>query len=630
MYYFAGCTFVLCFLFIKRKIMKFTKTALAILIPAFLIGCGGGDSDSDSTVPPTPDKTILNAQFIDSAVAGLNYDCGDNSGQTDVDGKFNTLEGQLCNFSLNDFDLGSVKVSADSLIVTPYAIAGTATQAIKIASLLQSIDADGNPDNGIDVAEYDASKLPKDLFEKEEADFLKALIDAGVPSGNIVSFADAKKHLDENVPELKGFHSTAVQKIITDVEAIIPDLHKQNYQEKLADYKKILEQGDDSNNADIDVLKAAIEIAEVLNDDHVKQRIEFDYSKVSNPLFTYDSLLPQALDYAINKTPELVIKGDFDNSLASTDEDAKVLFGLANKLIAASDKLAVSFADVNRVAEYNKSEENRLTYQNAQSLRAVALTVANILSTISAYNAGSDENYLVQTAENLTVKAGKYGDINPDPVEYEFGYVGSVDYPIASSEYERASAFPVEWIEDKTVFTLRQDPIYLATALKSLRDAVEIADTKVDLSEFLNKEELTDLEPLLDNLNKHLQAENGADVLFDFSDDDVKAKLNIQAAYNLNTAIGRDDLAISENKYTCEIDNEMSTYMNSPTCYIKQYKGEYLGNDDSYGYMLEGMPADHELNFTVIGGKLNTIVTSCEEKNSDGVFVQCDFLTTLQ
>ncbi|WP_413516519.1 hypothetical protein [Photobacterium phosphoreum] len=605
--------------------MKFTKTTLALLIPTLsfgLVGCGSDDSD--------PAVSTINAQFIDSAVAGLGYDCGENTGKTDSEGKFNTLEGQLCDFSLDGFDLGSVKVSADSLIVTPYAIAGTATQAIKIASLLQSIDVDGNPENGIDVAEYNASKLPKDLFEKEEEDFLKALVEAGVPSDNIVSFADAKTHLDANVPELKGFHSTAVQKIITDVEAIIPDLHKQNYQEKLAEYKQILEQGDDSNNADIDVLKAAIEIAEVLNDDHVKQRIEFDYSKVSNPLFDYDSLLPQALDYAINKTPELVIKGDFDNNLVSTDEDAKVLFGLANKLIAASDKLAVSFADVNRVAEYNKSEENRLTYQNAQSLRAVTLTVANILSTISAYNAGSDQNYLVQTAEKLTVKAGKYGDINPDPVEYEHGYVGSVDYSIASSEYDRASAFPVEWIEDKTVFTLRQDPVYLATALKSLRDAVEIADTKVDLSEFLNKEELIDLQPLLDNLNQHLQAENGADVLFYFSDDDVKAKLNIQSAYMLNTAIGRDDLAISENKYTCEIDNEMSKFTNSPTCYEKGYYGEYLYYNDNYSYLLEGKPASHELNFTVIGGKLNTIVTSCEEKNSDGVFVQCDFLTTLQ
>ena len=543
--------------------MKFTKTTLALLIPTLsfgLVGCGSDDSD--------PAVSTINAQFIDSAVAGLGYDCGENTGKTDSEGKFNTLEGQLCDFSLDGFDLGSVKVSADSLIVTPYAIAGTATQAIKIASLLQSIDADGNPENGIDVAEYNASKLPKDLFEKEEEDFLKALVEAGVPSGNIVSFADAKIHLDANVPELKGFHSTAVQKIITDVEAIIPDLHKQNYQEKLAEYKKILEQGDDSNNADIDVLKAAIEIAEVLNDDHVKQRIEFDYSKVSNPLFDYDSLLPQALDYAINKTPELVIKGDFDNNLASTDEDAKVLFGLANKLIAASDKLAVSFADVNRVAEYNKSEENRLTYQNVQSLRAVALTVANILSTISAYNAGSDQNYLVQTAENLTVKAGKYGD-DPNTEDYDWAYRGTVDYPVASAEYDFASAFPVKWIEDKTVLTLRQDPIYLATALKSLRDAVEIADTKVDLSEFLNKEELTDLQPLLDSLNQHLQAEDGADVLFDFSDDDVKAKLNIQAAYELNTAIGRNDLDISENKYTCEIDNEMSKFMNSPTCIWK-------------------------------------------------------------
>ncbi len=629
MYYFDGCTFVLCLLFIKRKMMRYPKTALALLIPALsigLVGCGGSDSDSSASESK---KTVIDAKFIDSAVSGLTYICGENNGQTDSEGLFKTKDGQQCDFSLNSFKLGSTKVSADSSIITPYAIAGTASHAVKIASLLQSIDADGNPENGINVAEYDASKLPSDLFDKEETDFLKALIDAGVPTENVVSFADAKKHLDSNVPKVKGFHSLAVEKIVKDIESIIPELHKQNYQTKLAEYKQILDQGDDSNNADIDVLKAVIEIAEVLNDEHVKQRVEFDYSQV-DALFNYDSLLPQAIDYAVNKTPELIIKGDFNHALASTDADSKLLFTLANKLIAASDKLAVSFANVNRVAIYTQSEENHLTYQNAQSLRVVALTVANMLSTIAAYNAGSDENYLVQTAKNLTVKAGKYGDINPDPVEYEFGYLGSVDYPIVSAEYERASAFPVEWIEDKTVFTLRQDPIYLATALKSLRDAVEIADTKVDLSEFLNKEELTDLQPLLDNLNQHLQADNGADVLFDFSDDDVKAKLNIQAAYMLNTAIGREDLSISENKYTCVIDNEMSKYMNSPTCYIQKFKGEYLGNHDSYGYMLEGMPASHELNFTITGGKLDTIVPSCEEKNNDGVFVQCDFLTTLQ
>ncbi|WP_305373151.1 hypothetical protein [Photobacterium leiognathi] len=629
MYYFAGCTFVLCFLFIKRKIMRYPKTALALLIPALsigLVGCGGSDSDSSA---PEPEKTVIDAKFIDSAVSGLTYVCGENNGQTDSEGLFKTEEGQQCDFSLNSFKLGSTKVSADSSIVTPYAIAGTASHAVKIASLLQSIDADGNPENGINVAEYDASKLPTDLFDKEEAEFLKALTDAGVPAENVVSFADAKKHLDAHVPEVKGFHSLAVEKIVKDIEAIIPELHKENYQAKLAEYKQILDQGDDSNNADIDVLKAVIEIAEVLNDEHVKQRVEFDYSQVDD-LFNYDSLLPQAIDYAINKTPELIIKGDFNNALASTDADAKLLFTLANKLITASDKLAVSFADVNRVATYTQSEENHLTYQNAQSLRAVALTVANMLSTIAAYNAGSDENYLVQTAKNLVVKAGKYGDVNPDPVEYEHGYVGSVDYPIASSEYDLASAFPVKWIEDKTVFTLRQDPIYLATALKSLSDAVEIAETKVDLSEYLTKEELEELQPLLANLNQHLQADNGADVLFDFSDTDVKAKLNIQAAYNLNTAIGREDLAISENKYTCEIDNEMSKFTNSPTCYIQKYKGEYLGYDDDYGYMLEGMPASHELNFTVIGGKLDTIVPSCEEKNDEGVFVQCEFLTTLR
>lgn len=326
--------------------MTFTKTALALLIPTLslgIVGCGSDDAE--------PKLSTINAQFIDSAVTGLNYVCGEHTGQTDSEGKFNTLNGQVCDFSLNGLELGSAKVTADSFIVTPYNIADTVTQAVKIASLLQSIDADGIPENGISVVEYDASKLPKDILEKEETEFLQALRVAGVPDVNIVSFAEAKKHLDANVPGQKGFHSPAVKRIIKDIETIIPDLHKQNYQEKLAEYKKILEQGDNSNNADIDVLIAVIEIAEVLNDDHVKQRIKFDYANVNDPLFTYEVLLPQAIDYVINKTPDLVINSSFDQSLASTDEDAKVLFKLANKLISASDKLSISFADINRVAE---------------------------------------------------------------------------------------------------------------------------------------------------------------------------------------------------------------------------------------------------------------------------------------
>jgi hypothetical protein len=604
--------------------MKFTKTALALLIPTLalgIVGCGSDDSE--------PKSSTINAQFIDSAVTGLNYACGEHTGQTDSEGKFNTSNGQVCDFSLNGLELGSAKVTADSLIVTPYTIAETVTQAVKIASLLQSIDADGIPENGISVVGYDASKLPKDILEKEETEFLQALRVAGVSDVNIVSFAEAKKHLDANVPGQKGFHSPAVKRIIKDIETIIPDLHKQNYQEKLAEYKKILEQGDNSNNADIDVLTAVIEIAEVLNDDHVKQRIKFDYSNVNDPLFTYEALLPQAIDYAINKTPDLVINSSFDQSLASTDEDAEILFKLAKKLISASDKLSISFADINRVAEYTKSKDNHLTYQDAQSLRVVALTVANVLSLTSAYNAGSDENYLVQTAKNLKIMVGKYGD-NLDTDDYDWGYQGSVEYPVTSAEYSLASAFPEQWIKDENVFLLRQDPIYLDTALNSLRDAVEIANTKIDLSEFLIKEELDEWMPLLNNLNQHLQAKNGAEVLFDFSDNAVKAKLNIQAAYNLNTAIGRHDLSITENTYNCEVNKSMSQFMNSPICYKEGAREEFFGNYGNYAYMLDGESADHELNFTVIGGKLNAIVISCEEKNGDGVFKQCDFLTTLQ
>lgn len=606
--------------------MKLPKTTLALLLPTLsigLIGCGGGDSDSAPTTT-TPKSTVITGQFIDSAVSGLQYDCGDDyNGQTDTEGKFETLEGNKCQFSLNGFDLGSVTVSSDSLVVTPYSIAVDTTKAVKIAALLQSIDADGNPENGISVEDFDGTQLPSNLLDQEEQAFLQALEEVGVAIANLVSFVDAKKHLDGNVPELKGFHSLAVAEIINDVEANLPNLHTLNFQQKLAEYQAILDKGDDSNNADIEVLKAILDIAYILNDDAVKQRIQFDYSQVENPLFAYDSLLPQAIDYAINHNADVVLGANIDRALASTDSESKMLFELANKLVTASDKLAISFAEVNRVAKYDPSDEGMITYQDAHAVRTVALTVANILSTISAYNAGSDVNYLVHTESNVTVKAVKYG-YDPDTSFSEYTSLGSVDYQITSVEYNLASYNPVTWMEDPTVFTLRQDPKYLVQALTSLKAAIATVNTKLNLTEYFTAAELADLKPVLTNLHAHLQSPADDVMLFELSDDDVKVTLDILSAYALNTAVGRQDLNIERNQYSCTVDEKLSKVTNVPFCSEEGIRGYYLGNDGQYDYWLEGKYAEHQLEFSVIGGKSEGIIKSCEEKPRDGEFVTCE------
>ena len=614
--------------------MTFKRTTLAILIPVLSLGLVGCNSSSESNTPEVEKKKIT-ATFIDSAVGGLKYECSEGeNGLTNNKGEFTVYDGSSCKFSINDLLIGESVVSSTEDVITPYHIASTVKKAITIAAILQSIDSDGDADTaGIDLTQFDG-KLPKNILEQDEIQIEETLIAAGIEPENIVSFDEAKEHLDEHT-EPKGYHSEKVEFIINDLITITPDIHEVNYETKLAEYKDTLEDGDDSNNADIDVLKSVIEIAEVLNNEHIQKRITLSYENTPEGDI-FEHFLSKAIDYAINRTPELIIKGEFDSALQSTDEEAKLFFELANRLITASDKLGQSFTRSDRVAEYSKDNDDyHLTYQDAQTMRTVALGAASMLSTIAAYNAGSDENYLMQTEENVTVKASKFGSIIIEDQDYsEWGYIGESDYTVDSVEYEKTSAYPSEFIEDnQDVFSLREDPKYLNTALKALRDAINIAQTKVDTSEYLTKEEQEDLV----KLDKHLQSSD-TNSLFEYKTETVSAKLNIKAAYDFNTAIQRSDLNIIENNYDCVLDDEMTKLSNSPTCYEEKYQGNFLSNDDQgdddysnyITYFLSGKPATHNLEIKIKNNKLSNIITECTEKNATGETVTCDILSLQQ
>ena len=113
---------------------------LAGVAAAFSLLSACGDSSSGN------ENQIHKGTFTDSAVAGINYVCGEQVGVTDLEGKFTYQSGDACTFKLGDFSLGSISnMSAENPIITPFDVAKDDEQAIKIASLLQTIDADGNP-----------------------------------------------------------------------------------------------------------------------------------------------------------------------------------------------------------------------------------------------------------------------------------------------------------------------------------------------------------------------------------------------------------------------------------------------------------------------------------------------------
>lgn len=142
-----------------------SKHIISIMFAATaLTGCGGGGDSSPSTPPPEVKKGI----FTDSPVKGLYYETETQSGLTNDLGEFSYIEGESITFRLGGSVLG---VSKAQTMITPLTLTGVKAlqnqreitdaflsespnsfeRAINIATLLQGLDQDGNPQNGIDL-----------------------------------------------------------------------------------------------------------------------------------------------------------------------------------------------------------------------------------------------------------------------------------------------------------------------------------------------------------------------------------------------------------------------------------------------------------------------------------------------
>ncbi|MEM7098694.1 MAG: hypothetical protein AAF541_10590 [Pseudomonadota bacterium] len=134
---------------------------------ALILGaCGGGSSSSSSA------NQTLTGVFIDSPVAGVSYNTASRSGVTDNNGTFEYEAGEQVTFNLGSVELGSVPganevtlfdLAGMTEIPTDYASfseamwiteennVGPLNRVTNLAMLLQSLDADANPENGIEI-----------------------------------------------------------------------------------------------------------------------------------------------------------------------------------------------------------------------------------------------------------------------------------------------------------------------------------------------------------------------------------------------------------------------------------------------------------------------------------------------
>lgn len=152
--------------------MRQTLTALSAASLLLLSACGGGGS--------SPAQTAT-GYFIDSAVSGLTYTSGAQSGVTGTDGSFTYEVGQPITFKLGNIVLGTVTVDKNKRIFPVDLVSGasdeTHPKVSLMARLLQALDSDGNPSNGITIDDTTRAAMTKviDLASTDPADALSQI-----------------------------------------------------------------------------------------------------------------------------------------------------------------------------------------------------------------------------------------------------------------------------------------------------------------------------------------------------------------------------------------------------------------------------------------------------------------------
>jgi predicted secreted protein len=134
-----------------------------------LSGCGGGGGGGDNG------PSVKQGQFIDSAVEGLQYESGGQIGVTDENGTFLYEEGSTVQFTIGGINLGAVRGQAilTPLSLVPSAADETNDTVTNIVRLLQTLDDDDDPSNGITIsnAVRDAAQVINLNFARTQAQF---------------------------------------------------------------------------------------------------------------------------------------------------------------------------------------------------------------------------------------------------------------------------------------------------------------------------------------------------------------------------------------------------------------------------------------------------------------------------
>ncbi len=278
-----------------KKLIFSIATAIAVVFS----GCGGGGSDGAFISSSENNFTGI---FVDDVVAGLTYECS--SGKTDVTntkGEYTCPTGDSVTFSVGGFVLGTTEASD---VITPYSLVKNNTiKAVNIARLLQGLDDDGDPSNGITlqkdkVALFKGKAKDNFNFEEKFDSFFDDLPEITPPSPQ-----KAKEHMDKAIAN-KGVYIDG--NLFEDENAKLITLH----QELLLTNSKQLKRFKTFNKD-----TASSNIKGMVTKDSKIYFFAYDYASTSTSVYEYDLEKKEYKTiYSFNG-----IYSDYDMKLAISD-----------------------------------------------------------------------------------------------------------------------------------------------------------------------------------------------------------------------------------------------------------------------------------------------------------------------
>lgn len=184
------------------------NNVLTVLCSAsfILTGCGSSSDSGGSGDLAKPPVELKTGVILDSAVSNLSYTTASQNDVTDSQGKFSYIEGETVAFSIGTLNFPVVKAEG---VITPMTLSGNSAlsnqQVTNIAILLQSLDENGNPDDGITIPAGAAAVASAIDLSVPTADFINnaAVINMIANSGStntaLVSAQAAQNHLKSTI-----------------------------------------------------------------------------------------------------------------------------------------------------------------------------------------------------------------------------------------------------------------------------------------------------------------------------------------------------------------------------------------------------------------------------------------------